>query len=109
MLDLLQKRDKRRRQRREELRQIVRFRLKKALHELVPGERLFVFGSLIKPYVFHERSDVDIAFVEEPKRYSRYRLQAMLEEAIHFPVDLVLLSECRFREKIEREGEVWMS
>jgi predicted nucleotidyltransferase len=109
MLELLQKRDERRRRKREELREIVRLQLKKALHDLAAGEKVFVFGSLIRPYAFHERSDVDIAFVEEPKRHSRYLLQAMLEEAIHFPVDLVLLGECRFREKIEREGEVWMS
>ena len=109
MVDLLKRREQRRWQRREELRQRVRQKLKVALHQLAPGERILLFGSVTRPKAFHQRSDVDIAFFEEPKRSSRYRLQAQLEEMIQHPVDLVVLSECRFREKIEREGEAWTS
>ena len=36
-------------------------------------------------------------------------LQAELEERLHRPVDLLLLNESRFRDKIEREGERWMN
>ena len=85
----------------EVMRQQVRDRLKLALHELAPGERVLLFGSVTRVCRFHELSDVDIAFIDEPKRESRYGLQAKLEEWIHFPVDLVVLSECRFRNKIE--------
>ena len=109
MTNLLLKREERRRQDREELRQEVRRRLRQALQELIPGEKAILFGSVTRPYGFHLRSDVDIAFVEEPKTISRYRLQVRLEELILHPVDLVLLSECRFRDKIQREGEVWTS
>ena len=109
MMDLLKRRDERRRRRREELREQVRQRLKEALHQLAPGEPVILFGSVTRPHEFHERSDVDIAFVEEPKKKSRYALQAQIEEMIHHPVDLIILSECRFREKIEREGEAWMN
>lgn len=108
-MELLKRREERRWQRREELRQQVRQRLKEALHQLAPGEEIFLFGSVTRPHAFHERSDVDIAFIEEPKKSSRYGLQAKLEELIHHPVDLVVLSECRFRKKIEREGEAWTS
>ena len=52
---------------------------------------------------------MDIAFIEEPKAISRYGLQARIEEMIHRPVDLAVLNECRIRNKIEREGEPWMS
>lgn len=109
MTDLLKRREERRWQRREELRQKVRQTLKEALHQLAPGEKILLFGSVTQPHAFHERSDVDIAFIEEPEKDSRYLLQAKLEEMIHHPVDLVILAECRFREKIEREGEGWMS
>ena len=108
-MDLLKRRDTRRRQRREQIREHVRQRLKEALHQLTPGERVLLFGSVTRPYAFHERSDVDIAFIEEPKAISRYGLQARIEEMIHRPVDLAVLNECRIRNKIEREGEPWMS
>ena len=108
MWSLLKRKEQQRLQRREQLRHDVRQRLKEALRDLVPGEQIFLFGSVTRPYAFHEHSDVDIAFINEPKE-SCYRLQAKIEEAIHHPVDLVILSECRFREKIEREGEVWTS
>src|SRR5207244_6640891 len=105
--DLLKRREARRWHHREELRKEVRRELKEALRRLAPGERILLFGSVTRPYAFHERSDVDIAFVDEPKRYSRYALQAKIEEMIHHSVDLVVLTECRFRDKIEREGEAW--
>jgi predicted nucleotidyltransferase len=108
-MDLLQRKEQRRRQRREEVRREVRERLKEALHQLIPGQKVVVFGSLTRAYAFHDRSDVDIALIEEPREGSRYSLQARIEERILHPVDLVILSECRFREKIEREGEAWTS
>src|SRR5207244_540323 len=106
MRDLLKEKEDERLRRREVLRREVRQRLKEALHQLASGEHVLLFGSITQPYAFHERSDVDIAFVKEPK-YSRYGLQSKLEEMIGRPVDLIVLSECRFREKIEREGEAW--
>jgi len=108
-MELLKRRDGLRLQRREELRHQVRKKLREALHELAPGEKVLLFGSVTRPFAFHERSDVDIAFVEEPKKDSRYRLLSKLEEIIRQPVDLIVLPECRFREKIIREGEAWTS
>jgi predicted nucleotidyltransferase len=107
MMDLLKRRKERRMQRREELRMAARQRLKEALHQLAPGENVLLFGSVTRPYAFHQRSDVDIAFIEEPRSISRYALQARLEEMVRHPIDLVVLPECRFGRKIEREGEAW--
>ncbi len=109
MLELLKRKEEQRLHRREELRMEVRRKLRQALGELAPGEKVFIFGSLTLAYAFHERSDVDIAFAEEPKKLSRYMLQSKLEERIGRPVDLIVLAECRFRRKIEREGELWTS
>ena len=108
MTNLLQKRDEQRIQRREELRLEVRRQLRDALCELIPGQQVLLFGSITRPYQFHGASDIDIAFLQEPSA-SRYGLQSRIEERIGWPVDLVVLSECRFRRKIEREGETWTS
>jgi hypothetical protein len=107
MVDLLKRREERRMQHREELRMAARQRLRDALRELAPGENVLLFGSVTRPYGFHQRSDVDIAFIEEPRSMSRYGLQARLEEMVRHPIDLIVLPEYRFSRKIEREGEAW--
>ena len=108
MFELLKRRDERLRGLREELRQRVRQDLRDALHRLMPGVDVFLFGSLTRPHGFHATSDIDIALTKEPEE-SPYRLQVKLEEMLRRPVDMILLSECRFRDKIEREGEQWTS
>lgn len=85
----------------------MRVVLQNALRELAPGETVFVFGSLVKAGCFHDRSDVDVAFADEPRRFSIYRMQAELEDRLGRPVDVMLLGDTRLREKIEREGERW--
>jgi predicted nucleotidyltransferase len=109
MFDLLKRRDQRRRWLNEELRQKVRQDLRDSLHRLMPGKKVLLFGSVTRPHAFHETSDIDIALINEPEEDSRYRLQVKLEEMLRRPVDLVLLCECRFRDKIEHEGELWTS
>lgn len=108
-MELLQQIEQERMTRREELRAEVRTRLREALHQIAPGERVLVFGSITRAYAFHDRSDIDIAFVDEPMALSRYQMQARLEECMGRPVDLVILPESRFRDKILREGEPWTS
>lgn len=106
-MTLLQKRDAARRQRRLEIFAETRRRLQSALRELIPGQRVIVFGSLTKPGVFNDRSDVDLALETEPARMSAERLVSELMERLHRPVDVLLLNRCRFRDKILREGEAW--
>ncbi len=95
--------------RREELRTETRAGLGRALRELLPGQRCWVFGSLTVPHRFREDSDVDIALEAEPAKMSLFALAGELEERLGRPVDVVLLDRCRFRKKVEREGEAWTS
>ena len=103
----LQQMDAERYRRREVLREEVRQRLHTALTELVPVQTAIVFGSLLKPGRFSETSDVDVALETEPAGMTTYLLTSLLSERLGRPVDVVLLSECRFRDRILREGETW--
>ena len=106
-MTLLQARDAARRQRRLEVRTQVRQRLREALAELMPGAKVIVFGSLTRPGVFNDRSDIDLALETEPPGLSVWRLIGELMERLGRPVDVVLLDRCRFRDQIIRQGEVW--
>lgn len=106
-LDLLQERAAERRRRRLQVREEVRRRLRAALAHLIPGEKVIVFGSLVRAGVFNDRSDVDLALEREPRQMSDYQLASRLMEMLQRPVDVVLLQKSRLREKILREGEVW--
>ena len=106
-MTLLQKRDAARHRRRLEDLTDTRRRLRTALAELMPGQQVIVFGSLTKPGVFNARSDVDLALVGPPSGLDPLKLTSALMERLARPVDVVVLDQCRFREKIQREGEVW--
>jgi predicted nucleotidyltransferase len=93
---------------RRALRQDVRSRLHAALSRLLPGAKVIVFGSLTRDHDFSEFSDVDLALETEPDHLSVYQLTALLMEEMGRPVDVILLSESRFRERIRREGEEWI-
>lgn len=106
---LLQQRDQKRHETRLRLWEETRRSLALALRELLPGGRVWLYGSLTRRGVFNPASDVDLALTEEPSGKTIWRLQAELEERLHRPVDLVLLHETRLRDKILREGEEWMT
>jgi predicted nucleotidyltransferase len=108
-MTLLQKRDLAREQRRLVVFAETRRDLKSALRELIPGHRVIIFGSLARPGVFNDRSDVDLALETEPEQISAERLTSELIERLDRPVDVVLLNRCRIRDKILREGEVWIA
>ena len=86
----------------------VRRDLREALEALVPGERVWIFGSLAQTGRFNAASDVDVALEAEPAVMSAGRLSSELSERLARHVDVVLLETCRFRDKIRREGELWM-
>ena len=86
----------------------VRRDLRAALEALVPGERVWIFGSLTQPGRVKDASDVDVALEAAPAVMSAGRLSSELSERLARPVDVVLLEACRFRDKIRREGELWM-
>ena len=106
---LLQQRDTARARRRLEVLEQTRRRLKEVLKELIPGHKVILFGSVTRPGIFNDRSDVDLALESEPPQMSVYRLIAELMERLGRPVDILLLDQCRFRERIRREGEVWIA
>ena len=107
MATLLQRRDLARVQRRRELYDETRHRLRESLADLIPGERILVFGSLTRPGVFNDASDIDLAVETEPSGTSLGRLMSELTERLGRPVDVILLPRCRFRGRIVREGEMW--
>jgi predicted nucleotidyltransferase len=104
---LLQEIESEKYRRREALREEVRRRLRTALSEFVPAQRAIVFGSLVKAGRFSETSDVDVALETEPAGMTTYQLTSLLGERLGRRVDVVLLSECRFRDRVLREGETW--
>ena len=109
MPTLLQQRDEARRRQRLQLYEHTRQRLRESLVELIPGERVIVFGSLTRPGRFNDASDIDLALEHEPRGISSGRLMSELSERLGRPVDVVLLGRCRFRDRILQEGEVWSS
>jgi predicted nucleotidyltransferase len=107
MTTLLQKITADRAARREKLRLALRARLRNALREVLPGTPVTVFGSLTRQGDFTESSDIDLALETEPESSSLYQVIAQLSERLDRRVDVVLLPECRFSEKLRREGETW--
>lgn len=68
--------------------------------------RIRVFGSVLQPKYFHERSDIDLA-VEGLPPEAYLRAWALLNgPGIEFEIDLVTPEECRpaIWESVEREG-----
>ena len=92
---------------REKLRLETLVQLRAVLKELAPADSVIVFGSVLKPGRFNEASDVDLALECEPSAMSIYQLTSRLAEHLGRSVDVVLLPECRFREKVLSQGERW--
>lgn len=106
-MTLLQQRDASRKQRRLDAYAETRRQLRTALSELLPDSSIILFGSLTKPGIFNDRSDVDLALAREPVTINSWSLAGELMDRLGRPVDVVILPHCRFREKILREGEMW--
>ena len=106
-MTLLAQIDRDQKKHREKMRLQTRAQLRAALHKLLPGQNVVVFGSLVKSSQFNESSDIDLALENEPAAMTIHRLSSLLGEDLGRRVDVVLLTECRFRERILREGEKW--
>lgn len=107
MFPLLQLREQQRQERRLALWQQVRDQLRSCLTRWLPGSRVRLFGSLAHRGRFHDASDIDLAIEALPSGMSLFTLTALLEEEMHRPVDVVLLSESRLRDKILAQSETW--
>ncbi len=106
-MTLLQQMTRDRAASRERTRRETRRELEAALHDLAVATTVVIFGSLVKPGAFGDVSDVDLALESEPAGMTLYQLTSLLSERLGRSVDIVLLPECRFRERILREGERW--
>lgn len=81
--------------------------LRAALAELLPGETVWIYGSLARPGRFTKHSDIDVALARRPRRFSEFWLQGELELRLRRRVEVVLLDETRLRAAILREGLQW--
>ena len=106
-MTLLQQMNEKRLRESEELRMEVRERLASVLGRYLPGRKVVLFGSITKPGKFGMDSDIDLALEEELQGISVYQLTSLLAEEMGRSVDIVILPECRFRDRINREGELW--
>jgi predicted nucleotidyltransferase len=69
-------------------------------------DKAYLFGSVVRPYRFTERSDVDIAVERiEPEHF--FEAMAALSEMLEREVDLVQLSKCHFGDRIRQQGVLW--
>jgi predicted nucleotidyltransferase len=106
-MTLLEQLERRRYEDRERERYAARLLLRDVLSRLLPGQRVFVYGSITRAGKFTGESDIDIALESEPLGMTVYQLISLLGEEMGRRVDVALLDECRFKDKIMREGELW--
>ncbi len=77
------------------------------LSEQVTFDEAFVFGSLMQPYAFYDKSDIDIGFVNLPDDRFFFTI-AFLSGHLGRDVDVVQLETAgRIRSKILKEGIRW--
>ncbi|MCP4428140.1 MAG: nucleotidyltransferase domain-containing protein [Chloroflexi bacterium] len=93
----------------EKARRILLKQLLTLLDELAEPHDLrkaYICGSLVQPGRFSANSDVDIALPRLPSGHW-LDLSAALSAALGYDVDLVDMRQCRFSDKIQREGLLW--
>lgn len=66
----------------------------------------YLIGSLIRPDQFTERSDVDLA-VEEIAPHLFFPAIAHLSECLERDVDIIVLSQCHFADRLRQQGIPW--
>jgi predicted nucleotidyltransferase len=103
---------KRRKELKDKLRQKALHKLERAAAMLYNegAAEVYVFGSVLKPWEFNERSDVDIAVRGIPEGIMA-NITARLEEVFgETPFDIISLKDDlrpEIRAKIEKEGILW--
>ena len=105
--DVLDRALERQRMEREKLRLAVQARALRLLDESpVDLDEAILFGSVVRPGRFSDRSDVDIAVPDlEPRAY--FALMGHLEEGLEREIDLVSIDTCHFADSIRRMGLRW--
>ncbi|MEO7913386.1 MAG: nucleotidyltransferase domain-containing protein [Roseiflexaceae bacterium] len=70
-------------------------------------QQVWVFGSVTQPNRFVARSDIDLALTQDPNM-RQFQIMAKLSLWLDRDVDVILLDDCPFADKITREGIQWM-
>ena len=99
----------RKEQDREKLRQTVLVRLDEALKvlsEKYSWEEIFIFGSMTCKGAFHDGSDVDVG-IEGLNPLDHYAFVADISSLLERDVDVVILEECGFADRIKEKGQKW--
>lgn len=94
---------------REKLRVKTIARVKSALEKLsqeVLFKEAYIFGSVIKPYKFAGKSDVDIGFIGLNDE-EFFKALAILSRELGADTDIIQLEGHRFKDKIMSEGMRW--
>jgi len=95
---------------REKSRQFALARLDKALSvlsEKYSWNGIFIFGSVAREGAFHENSDVDIG-IEGLDPLQHHEFVGELSRLLERDVDVVLLEECGFGDRIKEKGLKWL-
>jgi len=69
-------------------------------------KQVYIFGSLVNRNEFTDLSDIDLAVTGTPGEQI-FALMAALTRVLGREVDVVVLRQCHFADKIRREGMVW--
>ncbi len=91
----------------EKIRQNLIVHVKNALIKYFsdyPGCNVYLTGSIVRPGLFSDSSDIDIAV--ENFRGSRLDLFMELSELFDIPIDLIIMERCHFSEHIRERGIV---
>jgi uncharacterized protein len=100
----------RKRKEREKLRQLAIARLDKALEvlsEKYSWNGIFIFGSVTREGAFHENSDIDVG-IEGLDPLQHHEFVGELSRLLERDVDVVLLEECGFADRIKEKGLKWL-
>ena len=79
---------------------------KEVLEKVLPDfyvDEVYITGSLLVPYKFSSRSDIDIA-VKGLRQEDYFTLLSRLNEYLPRNVELIELENCRFADKIKATG-----
>jgi uncharacterized protein len=64
--------------------------------------RVYLAGSILKPFAFSSDSDIDIAVENFPG--TRIDLYTDLSHLFDYPVDIIFLEKCHFSDEIKKNG-----
>ena len=78
----------------------------KALSKKYSWKEIFIFGSVIRNGAFHENSDVDIG-IEGLDPLKHYAFVGEISGLMERDVDVVVLEECGFAERIKEKVLKW--